>query len=448
MRRGNSLRLRLLLGAGLALAVTLLIAGASLYFVFERYVEQVALQQLQNQFSQLALNLTIDSGDRVALTGPLSDPRFSKPYGGLYWQVNRPQWPPLRSRSLWDDTLPASDAADGTVHMIAGPDGAQLFALERHVGVADVTGHNHPLAVTIAIDRSEIDGSTNGFGRELAIGLLLLFFTLLASSLIQTLFGLAPLESMRRGVEAIMAGRSKALAGDFPGEVEPLVDELNLLLASRDRELDRARLRAANLAHGLKTPLTVMSAVADDLAATGQGKIATEIREGASQMRHLVERELARARIASGQTSPETEIAPVVTRMINALKRTSNKSDLRWKSNIPMQAKLPVEPDDLLEIVGNLLDNAQKWARSQVGVSWQHECLVIEDDGTGVADSQLQLIQRGGVRLDENVPGTGLGLGIVRDLCEAYKLDMELKRSKLGGLSVSVCRRKKINPSE
>jgi signal transduction histidine kinase len=440
---GNSLRLRLLLGASLALGLTLMIAGASLYLLFQRYVEQVASQQLQNHFLQLAANVSIDAQGKVKSGTPLSDPRFQKPYGGLYWQINEAATPPLRSRSLWDFTLAQSAVADGTVHIINGPQNSHLFALEKHIIVPNASSQgSNPIDVTIAIDRAEIDQTLDDFGWELAAGLALLFAALLASSLIQTHLGLSPLEALRRGVEGIMEGRAARLEGPYPSEVGPLAQELNALLSARESELERARLRAGNLAHGLKTPLTVMSAVADELADKGQANIAQEIRDGSEQMRSLVERELARARMASGEAVQLTLIAPIVTRMMNALKHTTDNEALLWHSSVPEDAAFPMEASDLLELVGNLLDNARKWAKSQIYVSFVNDTLAIDDDGPGVPEDQMQAIQKRGVRLDENVSGSGLGLGIVRDLCETYGLDLKMKRSSLGGLSVSISRKK------
>ena len=434
----KSLKVRLSVLAALALAIALLIAGTSLYFVFQRYVESVALQQLQDQFVQLANNLSLDPDGKLQTKGSLSDPRFQKPYGGLYWQVNAAGVAPLRSRSLWDHELAPPEASNTLVHIIEGPDNSKLFALERHIALQDTSNQPHQIAVTLAIDRALIDKAVNEFGRELALGLGLLFAALLASSLMQTLVGLRPLETLRRGVEAIMAGKSASLDGNFPTEVEPLVDEMNALLNARKNELDRARLRAGNMAHGLKTPLTVMSAVADELAAKGQQVFAQEIRENANQMRNLIDRELARARMASGQSAQQTAVAPIVKRTINALKRTTENETLLWHTSIPADAKLPIDANDLLELVGNLLDNARKWAKSQIYVAWSAGKLSIEDDGPGVPDEQLEAIQIRGVRLDETIQGSGLGLGIVRDLCDAYGLHLKMKRSSLGGLSVSV----------
>lgn len=438
MIRGNSLRLRLLLGTAAALGITLLIAGASLYVLFERYVEQVASQQLQNHFVQLAANISIDAQGHVKTGAVLSDPRFQKPYGGLYWQINEESAADARSRSLWDYTLAQTKVPDGTVHIINGPENSRLFALEKHIILQDQNQMPRPIDVTVAIDRAEIDQTLDDFGFKLATGLALLFAALLATSFLQTIIGLSPLEALRRGVESIMAGRAVKLEGEYPSEVEPLAQELNALLQARENELERARLRAGNLAHGLKTPLTVMSAVADELAAKGKSNIAQEIRDGAEQMRILVERELARARMASGQAVQLTLIAPIVTRMINALKHTTDNNALLWHSAIPSDAVFPLEPSDLLELVGNLLDNARKWAKSQIYVSFNDGVLSFEDDGPGVPDDQMQAIQKRGVRLDENVSGTGLGLGIVRDLCDTYGLELKMKRSNLGGLSVSI----------
>jgi signal transduction histidine kinase len=160
--------------------------------------------------------------------------------------------------------------------------------------------------------------------------------------------------------------------------------------------------------------------------------------EGADQMRNLVERELARARMASGHAAQLTSLSENINRMIKALKKTAKNDDLLWHSTIPSNAQIAMEAGDLTELIGNLLDNARKWAKSQIYVSWSDRVLKIEDDGPGVPDDQLPVIQERGVRLDEEVSGAGLGLGIVRDLAEVYDFDLQLARSSLGGLSVSI----------
>jgi signal transduction histidine kinase len=444
MNRSGSLKLRLMIGAGLGISLSLLLAGLSFYVIFQRYIERAAISELENHFTQLAASIRVDDKGVLKARTSLSDPRFQKPYGGLYWQINEKGLPPLRSRSLFDDNLPLSDVAIASdpsrkkVHIITGPESTKLFALEKEVVVPLASGAERHLQITMAIDRQDIDKTVRSFGYDLLKGLGLLYAVLLGGTFLQTFIGLRPLEALRRGVETIRLGTAKSIGGNFPQEVEPLVVEVNALLAARETQLTRARQRASNLAHGLKTPLTVLGAVADSVEASGSPQNAVDIRESADQMRMLVERELARARMASGYAVQLTAIAPIVSRMVNALKKTSDNEALLWHSNIPADAVIAMEPGDLLECVGNLLENARKWAKSQIYISWRAGVLRIEDDGPGVPDDKIASILERGVRLDETVAGSGLGLGIVREMVEIYGFELKLERSSLGGLSVSL----------
>jgi signal transduction histidine kinase len=439
----GSLKLRLFLAAGLAISLSLLIAGLSFYFIFQRYVERQAITELDNHFVQLIASIRIDDTGKLRARTTLSDPRFQKPYGGLYWQINEAGQAPLRSRSLFDEVLAAPTIAKTTesydsVHIIAGPNSSKLFASEKDLVLPLPGNGERKLQITMAIDRKDIDATVKSFGNDLISGMGLLYLVLLGASFLQVTIGLRPLESLRRGVETIRLGTAKNIDGEYPIEVRPLVEEVNGLLIERERQLVRARQRASNLAHGLKTPLTVMSTLAENILAAGLKNEARDIQDGADQMRTLVERELARARMASGHGAQLTEILPVVSKMIRALTKSNDNAALLWRINVPDDARIAMEPGDLLELVGNLLDNARKWAKTKVQIGWAAGVLTIEDDGPGVPKAQLTKIQERGVRLDEKISGTGLGLGIVRDLAEVYSFEIKFGRSNLGGLSVSI----------
>lgn len=444
MNNSGSLKLRLILTAALGISVSLLIAGMSFYVIFQRYVERATIDELENHFTQLVASIRVDDAGILKARSSLSDPRFQKPYGGLYWQINEDGKPPLRSRSLFDDSLPipiqnlSVDVTKDSVHIIDGPESSKLFALEKFIVLPNEKGGERKINITMAADRTDIDGEVRSFGHDLFFGLALLYSALLSGSLLQIFVGLRPLEALRKNIETIRMGTSQNIVGSFPSEVEPLVSEVNALLGAREVQLVRARQRASNLAHGLKTPLTIMSAVADSLDSTKLNREAQDIRDSADQMRQLVERELARARMASGHSVQLTPLAPIVNRMMNALKKTAENDTLLWHSTIPADATMAMEPNDLLECVGNLLENARKWAKTQIYVSWNANILEIEDDGPGVPEDKITSILERGVRLDETVSGSGLGLGIVAELVEIYGLDIKLSRSNLGGLSVSI----------
>ena len=443
MNKAGSLKLRLILTAAIGISFSLIFAGFSFYIIFQRHIERAAIAELQNHFIQLAASIRVDDTGALRARTSLSDPRFQKPYGGLYWQINEGGKTVLRSRSLFDDDLPVpkqlenADPNFDTVHIISGPHATRLFALEKRVMLQTPNSGERKLDITLAIDRVEIDNPVRSYGYDLITGLGILYLALLAGSYLQIFIGLKPLEVLRGNIAKIRQGSEHNIAGSHPIEVAPLVDEVNGLLLARENQLTKARQRAGNLAHGLKTPLTILAAVADTVEVSGLGKDAKDIRDSADQMRMLVERELARARTASGYNVKLTEVSPIVTRMINALKKTSNTEILMWHSSVPSSATLAMEPSDLLECVGNILENARNWAQSQIYVSWSNGILKIVDDGRGVPDDQISKILQRGVRLDQSVGGSGLGLAIVADMAEAYGFELKLERSSLGGLSVS-----------
>ena len=436
----NSLKLRLLVAAGLAISVLLLIAGFSFFYIFQRYVERVAISQLDDQYIQLVNRVRIDDSGKLFVQGKLSDPRFSKPYGGLYWQINESNLPPVRSLSLFDEIIAApkdSQQIDGNIiHLIGGPNGSRLFSLEKQLVLPIGGGVDRKLSILMAVDRISIDETVGKFGGEILRGLGYLWALLLATTAAVILLGLRPLEALRRDVGAIRLGGSKQISGHYPSEVEGLVSELNGLLFDKHEQLERTRLRVSNLAHGLKTPLTIISSIGDSVERAGLRSEAREIHDGVTDMNGLVERELARARMATGHAVQLSKVQPVVLRVVGALDKTSGDHMVRWQVDVPAEAQVQVESGDLLELTGILLDNASKWAKTQVNVFWRDGGLTVEDDGPGVPDDKLAVIQKRGVRLDESVPGSGLGLGIARDIVDIYGYRLVFARSKLGGLSV------------
>jgi signal transduction histidine kinase len=438
----NSLKLRLLVAAAIAISILLFIAGLSFYFVFQRYVERVAISELDDHYIQLVSKISVVENDKLKVVGKLSDPRFAKPYGGLYWQINEVDLPPIRSLSLFDEVLsplPSGQNVEGNViHPIKGPNGSRLFAIEKKLALPVDGKPDHDLRILLAVDRSSIDETVGRFGIDMMRGLVLLYALILATIASVILLGLRPLESLRREVGEIRSSGNQKLMGQFPTEVQGLVDELNSLLLDKQDQLERTRLRASNLAHGLKTPLTVMAAIGDNVLRAGLQKDAHDIHESASQMYGLVERELAKARMATGHTNKSSQVKPTVARIVNALQRTNSNADLKWNVNIPDDATVQIESGDLLELLGILLDNAGKWAKSNIEVRWMNNELVIDDDGLGVPDHKLFEIQKRGVRLDESIPGSGLGLGIARDIVDVYGYSIDFARSNLGGLSVRI----------
>ena len=434
----HSLRLRLLLATAAGITSFLVIAGAAFFFTFQRHAEQLARRELENDFVQLISAIHIDEPGQELPHPVLSDPRFEKPYGGLYWQIDEKGKPPTRSRSLFDVDLDEVNNSSHAVDLIIGPNNMPLFAIERSIILPLNDGTNRALTVTMAVDRTDIDAAAKAFRRDLNTSLILLMAALLVGSIFQILLGLKPLQDLQRAVQDIRDGARNRLIGSFPSEVQPLVQNLNELLAARETAVEKARQRASNLAHGLKTPLTVLNAVADDLEIDGNDIASAAIRDNTSLINQQVERQLARARMTDGSSHTQTPLHEATARVIKTIARTPQGSNLSWINAIGSDLTIRMEAGDLTELLGNVIENASKWAKSTVKITSKNSVLTIEDDGPGVAESKLGEIEKRGTKLDHSRAGHGLGLAIVRELAETYDLDVKYKCSSLGGLSVNI----------
>ena len=437
----NSLRLRLLAGAVIWILLALAAAGTLLSALFRAHVERRLEAELTIQLEQIAAALERRGTGELILTHQLSDPRFRKPYSGFYWQVDGAEGPILRSRSLWDVSLrvPAEASADGGVHRhrIAGPDRKRLIALERTVTLPDAPGAYRVVAAT---DEAELTAAAAAFTRTLALSLGVLALALFGAVAIQVRVGLRPLHRLRAGVAAIRTGRIKRLEGRFPTETQPLVEDLNALLQRNEEIVARGRIQAGNLAHGLKTPLSILANEVDRLADDGAPRPAASMRGQIATMRQQIDYHLARARAAASLDVPGARVlvAPSVAAIQRTLARLYADRDLQFAIEIPADHVFHGEQQDLEEMLGNLMDNACKWARHQVAATSRRDndrlTITIEDDGPGLPAEQQAFALAPGARFDENVPGTGLGLAIVRDLASLYSGSIALGSSRLGGL--------------
>jgi signal transduction histidine kinase len=443
---GGSLQLRLVLFAALAINALLGLSGIALALLFERQVETYAVGELNTHFEELASRLAFTADGTLTSESSLSDPRFEQPQGGLYWQVDEfgapPAATPLRSRSMWDEVFSVPTPPEGEdenhAHTLPGPGGLEVLALEKLVILPKVDGGESRLVVTVAMQRDRVANAISGFRQSLIAGLAALYFALLAATFLMIHFGLRPLKALQALVQDLRTAKASRILGAHPSEVQPLVSELNTLVEAREKQLDRARQRAGNLAHGLKTPLTVLSSVAGELTHVKQKQAAANIMLAVGQMRDLVDRELARSRMALADSGHRSALYPRVERVVETLRRAPKGDALDWRIEVPDTVQVAMDPTDLLELLGNLIDNARKHARKLVRIVHTGDTLVVEDDGPGVPDEKLSTISRRGVKLDALSPGSGLGLSIVSDLAEVYDFDVHFSRSDLGGLKAAI----------
>jgi signal transduction histidine kinase len=443
----GSLRLRLVAGGIVAILVALTIAGAGLTLLFERHVTRTMADDLDIHLRQLLAGIDIDSEGNLLMSRPPADPRFAEPLSGLYWQVADDRGQLLRSRSLWDTTLalPADSLPTGEPHHheVLGPAGTRLLVAERAVFLT-VGDRRVPVRVAAAADLARVSAAASDFARDLTFALGLLGLVLAAATSIQVGLGLRPLDALRRGVVEIRSGRRQYLPAAVPAEVRPLVEEVNALLDAQEREIERSRSRAADLAHGLKTPLAALAADAARLRERGEAAIAQDIEAVGDAMSRHVDRELARARVrgaARHRAGVSTELAPLVRSLVATLSRTPAGQRVRFESRIDENVQVPLDRTDLAEVLGNLLENAARHAATRVVISCVPSAgptIFIEDDGEGIPPEQRRRVLERGARLDERGDGAGLGLAIVQDVLGAYGWRLDLANSHSCGLKATI----------
>lgn len=462
--RLRSLRWRLLGLTALALSVALAGAGWVLSGMFSDHVRAQFESQLLRQLDQLTAVIEPDASQRPVLKAPLSDPRWLLPYSGLYWQIEAADahatdmsakaGPLARSRSLWDTELqvpPAATPATGRLH--PGPNRQTVLVLERTVrfpspGIA-TAGQPATLAwrLVVAEDTADLQAAVRDFSYLLALFLGILGMALLAATWVQLALGLAPLRKLQLAVQAVRQGQSDRLLGAFPAEVDPLVQDFNRVLEQNQQVVARARQMAGNLAHAVKTPLAVIGQMAADQAG-GPAAWRQQLAQQVNAIGEQLDWHLRRSRsVGAGVPGQRTAVQGVLDGLVRVMRKVHAYREGRPELSLvlqPVPAGLAFagEAQDLQEMVGNLLDNACKWARELVRIRAEAADgklrLVIEDDGPGLSAAQQALVFERGYRSDERVPGSGLGLDIAREVASLYQGQISLTRSDLGGLKAQL----------
>jgi len=439
----SSLGLRLILLACLSISVALIATTFVLNALFHDFFEERIFSELDRDLIQLTANLSIEEDGRISVA-PLTNPRFGLPFSGLYWQAVEPDKQTVVSRSLWGGSydFPANSiAGQRTRQETDSSQGVPLLITGWTILIGE-GDQQRAITLSVATNESEVIEATAKFRSAFILWLALMFVGLILASWVQVRLGLVPLETLRKKVEQVRSGDKDKLEGPFPSEVQPLAGEVNELLTLHKTSLTDARERASDLAHGLKTPLTVMQTIARDLRKVNQDEQADEIDIQVASMHHYIERELARVRTQVPSNS-KIQVSPVVDKMVSTIRRFPRETPLDWHVDIPDDLNTPFDAHDLSEMLGNILDNARKWAKSQVRIHSEAQpggraSITIEDDGPGVPADMLPTILGRGERLDPSVQGTGLGLTICADMAESYGAEFTLTKSPLGGLSVTI----------
>jgi signal transduction histidine kinase len=448
--RANSLALRLFLSATAWAVVILLITGVVLSSLYRQAVERAFDRRLGVYLRTLVADVASPEEGGEKFPQSLGEPLFELPLSGWYWQVTRldPGKSEVRSsRSLWDGGLPhlqdygVAGVADGSREgYVPGPEDQRLRLVERNIDLGD-EGH---YLVAIAGDAAEISEETRSFDQALVITFSILAVVLLLTTTFQVRFGLAPLKRITNRLAAIRSGSAERLTGKFPEEIAPLAREMNALIEANKEIVERARTHVGNLAHALKTPLSV---VVNEASARSSEPFAQKILEQADIMRDQVARHLERARLAARLTivGSVTEVAPVVTALARTMEKIHRDKNLKIDVHAVDEAQFLGERPDLEEMVGNLVDNACKWASSRVSIEVVRERpeptserdivrVIVDDDGRGLSPSEREQVAKRGSRLDETKPGSGLGLSIVIELAGLYGGGLTLGTAPLGGL--------------
>ena len=382
---------------------------------------------------------------QVSLRGRFTDPRFERVYSGWYWQI-APEGKggePQISRSLWDHTIKVTDTVTRNGVQWShgdGPENQHLRIVSQHVEfpIADTPSpkDTQSYRFLVAGDTTQIESEVTRFNSTLLWSFAVLGIGLIVAIFIQVRVGLIPLRRMRLALMRIRDGKARKLDGDFPNEIAPLARELNALIEHNADVVARARTHVSNLAHFLKTPLTVIASE----ASAQPGPLADAVTKQVGTMRRQVDHYLARARAAGAVNAigNRTEVSPVIEDLARVLGRIHAERGITIALDYPDDLCFRGERQDLEEMAGNLMDNACKWAKSKVVVSARRLSgtlleIVVGDDGAGLGLEEISRIGERGERLDESVPGTGLGLAIVRDIARLYGGELSLGRSPLGG---------------
>src|SRR5437016_392917 len=447
--RANSLALRLFLSATAVTVVILLITGVVLSSLYRDGVERSFDRRLDVYLKTLVADVSApEEAEKFPQT--LGEPLFDLPLSGWYWQATRlnAAKPEVKSsRSLWDGGLPHLEdlnvptGPDGTrKRYVTGPEDQRLRLVERTVDL----GEEGRYLVAVAGDAQEVEDEAQSFDRALAVTFGILAVVLLLTTMFQVQFGLAPLKRISESLAAIRAGTAERLQGTFPIEIAPLARETNALIEANREIVERARTHVGNLAHALKTPLSV---IVNEAATRGSDSLAQKVLEQADIMRDQVARQLERARLAARSTriGALVNVPPVVTALARSMEKLHREREIAIDVDVPEHAHFHGEQQDLEEMVGNLVDNGCKWARSRVAIEVLADQLagegekarvriIVDDDGPGLSPSQREQVALRGQRLDETKPGSGLGLSIVVELARLYGGVLTLGTAPIGGL--------------
>ena len=401
------------------------LSGASIALpeIAKSYLYDQLDDQATLYLDDLSAYVDISPDGTLSLQAEPSDPRFQKPYSGWYWQINAGD-NQLRSRSLWDIQQDLNTLID---------DGDELLHSDRSLTLGS---HPTPITIVVGIDTHETNLALHNLTTTLLTALGAIAFCMLALLVFQIRWTMKPMQQLQEDLGSVRSGESEKLKGHYPDEVQPAVDDLNVLLFQYNRLLQRARTHTGNLAHALKTPLAIIRNQTATLPESQQ----IVFESAAEQLQERMNYHLGRARMAGSTNVLGVMSCPadMVDRITTAFERAYAARDIVLVNELDDEQKVIVDKLDLEEMLGNLIENAFKWASSLIRVYAEKDAqmlhIFIEDDGPGLPTDKFETVLQRGVRFDECTPGSGLGLSIVLDIAHSYHGQLYLQRGTMKGL--------------
>ncbi len=441
----NSLAVRLFLSATIWIILTLFAAGFLLSDLNKKSNFAAFDDRLNLHLETLIGASRVDSSDNITVVSPIGDPRFSQPYSGWYWQINNGSKTTSRSRSMWDQVFTSDKRLIGgrsqfidsvsNANQARVIDKKNLHIVERRISFPGISA---PVLFLVSGDIKEYEDNIKEFDNTLSITLIVLGVGLMIAVYLQVNYGLLPLNRIKKALFEIRNGDEKKLKDQYPMEVQPLATEINDLLDHNEKIVDRAKTHVGNLAHVLKTPLAVISNEVNEKNEVLKNQILV--------MKKHIDRYLKKAHLDSvgKATKEKIDIVKLTEKMLSIFVKLYPEKKILFQNKM-QEAFIFSSLEDLEEVIGNLIENACKFGKEKirlkiVNIDENELVFSVSDDGTGLPKDEMNKVFARGFRLDEQKPGTGLGLNIVKDIVETYyKGEVFLKKSKeLGGLEVSI----------
>ncbi|MBI5637249.1 MAG: ATP-binding protein [Nitrospinae bacterium] len=428
-----SLQRRITIGLAVSLAV---IFSAQLWVASRsarRVVESSIAQNLGHETENLLAALARQPDGALALKPDAETPIYRRVYSGHYFAIHHGGGV-IRSRSLWDEEFPA--LADG-IRRVAGPKGQTLLA-----STASFNRAGQRVTITVAEDVTAIDAEIAAFRNRYALVAAGTLVLLLAAQMLIVRLALKPLERARMDAVRMERGETEMMETDVPAELTPFITQLNRLADITRKRLARSRNALGDLAHALKTPLAAIMQATEHEKVKGDEELYLLLNQSADKMARLMDKELRKARLAGGYLPGKGfDTARDIPPLLKTLELMHRGKAVRVDARYPDTHLAGFDSADMMELLGTLLDNAFKWAKGRVSLAMTLDdglAITIEDDGPGCPPEKMELISGRGVRLDESVPGHGLGLAIARDIVESYNGRIGFSAAPLGGLRVSI----------